>query len=85
MSIAVNLKWRTRAATWLPVAAAVVAMAAPALATDYKWPDNIPPEAEAMMEPMPLSPLGRSSSAIPTVPRRRRQTRLPSRLKNWRH
>ena len=36
MSIAVNLKWRTRAATWLPVAAAVVAMAAPALATDYK-------------------------------------------------
>ena len=68
MSIAVNLKWRTRAATWLPVAAAVVAMAAPALATDYKWPDNIPPEAEAMMEPMPLSPLGQVVVGHPDGP-----------------
>ena len=43
----------------LPIAAAVT-MATSAMAQDYKWPDNIPPDAKALMEPMPLSPRGQA-------------------------
>ncbi|TCR69233.1 substrate-binding domain-containing protein [Rhizobium sp. BK376] len=39
--------------------------AARASAADYKWPDNIPPEAKALMEPLPLSPTGQ---AVPGYP-----------------
>jgi ribose transport system substrate-binding protein len=31
-----------------------VAIGTTASAEAYKWPDNIPPEAKALMEPMPL-------------------------------
>ncbi len=37
-------------------------------AEDYKWPDNIPPEAKAMMEPMPLSPRGQAVMGFPDGP-----------------
>jgi len=39
-----------------------------AQADDYKWPDNIPPEAQAMMEPMPLSPRGQAVVGFPEGP-----------------
>jgi ribose transport system substrate-binding protein len=35
---------------------------------DYKWPDNIPPDAKAMMEPMPLSPRGQAVLGFPEGP-----------------
>ena len=68
MCSSVNLKRRMRAAMWLPVAAAAVALAAPTLAADYSWPDNIPPEAQAMMDPMPLSPRGQVVVGHPDGP-----------------
>lgn len=36
-----------------------------ASAADYKWPDNIPPEAKALMEPLPLSPTGQVVPGYP--------------------
>ncbi len=37
----------------------------PALAAGYSWPDNIPPAAKAMMEPLPLSPTGQVVPGYP--------------------
>ena len=51
----------------LPIAAAVT-MATSAMAQDYKWPDNIPPDAKALMEPMPLSPRGQAVVGYPDGP-----------------
>ena len=56
------------AAMWLLVAAAVMTMATSAFAQDFKWPDNIPPDAKAMMEPMPLSPRGQAVVGHPEGP-----------------
>ncbi len=56
-----------RAWLGLPAVAALM-MAGSALAQDYKWPDNIPPEATAMMEPMPLSPRGQAVVGFPDGP-----------------
>jgi ribose transport system substrate-binding protein len=39
-----------------------------AQSADYKWPDNIPPDAKAMMEPMPLSPRGQAVLGFPEGP-----------------
>lgn len=50
------------------VAAASAISLASAQAADYKWPDNIPPEAKAMMEPMPLSPRGQAVVGFPDGP-----------------
>ena len=51
----------------LPVAVAVT-VATAAFAQDYSWPNNIPPEAKAMMEPMPLSPRGQAVVGYPDGP-----------------
>jgi len=56
-----------RAWLGLPAVAALM-MAGSALAQDYKWPDNIPPEAKAMMEPMPLSPRDQAVVGFPDGP-----------------
>jgi len=32
---------------------------------DYKWPNNIPPEAKQLMEPPPLSPTGQAVPGFP--------------------
>jgi ribose transport system substrate-binding protein len=45
-----------------------VTIAGSAQGQDYKWPDNIPPEAKAMMEPMPLSPRGQPVVGFPDGP-----------------
>jgi ribose transport system substrate-binding protein len=45
-----------------------VATAAPALAQDYSWPDKIPPEAKALLEPLPLSPRGQPVPGFPDGP-----------------
>ena len=37
-------------------------------AGEYKWPNNIPPEAKALMEPMPLSPRGQAVVGHPNGP-----------------
>lgn len=55
------------ARTALPALVAMT-IAGTAGAQDYKWPDNIPPEAEAMMEPMPLSPRGQAVVGFPDGP-----------------
>ncbi|NKL38726.1 substrate-binding domain-containing protein [Rhizobium leguminosarum bv. viciae] len=55
------MKW-TLAAIALAVAGTCAVRAS---AADYKWPDNIPPEAKALMEPLPLSPTGQ---AVPGYP-----------------
>lgn len=52
----------------LLAAAAAAMLATPLLAQDYKWPDNIPPDAKAMMEPMPLSPRGQVVTGYPEGP-----------------
>ena len=36
-----------------------------ASAEDYKWPNNIPPEAKQLMEPLPLSPTGQAVPGFP--------------------
>jgi ribose transport system substrate-binding protein len=36
-----------------------------ASAEDYKWPNNIPPEAKQLMEPLPLSPTGQVVPGFP--------------------
>jgi ribose transport system substrate-binding protein len=36
-----------------------------ASAEDYKWPDNIPPDAKALLEPVPLSPKGQPVPGFP--------------------
>lgn len=36
-----------------------------ASAAEYHWPDNIPPEAKALMEPLPLSPTGQVVPGYP--------------------
>ena len=36
-----------------------------ASAAEYKWPDNIPPEAKQLMEPLPLSPTGQAVPGFP--------------------
>ena len=43
-------KLTTTALTLALLAAAPIC----ASAADYKWPDNIPPEAKQLMEPLPL-------------------------------
>jgi ribose transport system substrate-binding protein len=63
-----EIKARPCARIWLPVAATVMAMAASAYAEEYKWPDNIPADAKAMMEPMPLSPRGQVVVGFPEGP-----------------
>ena len=45
-----------------------VAIGTTASAEAYKWPDNIPPEAKALMEPMPLSPRGQAVVGHPNGP-----------------
>jgi ribose transport system substrate-binding protein len=55
------------ARTALPALVAMT-IAGTAGAQDYKWPDNIPPEAKAMMEPMPLSPRGQAVVGFPDGP-----------------
>jgi ribose transport system substrate-binding protein len=55
------------ARTALPALVAMT-IASTAGAQDYKWPDNIPPEAKAMMEPMPLSPRGQAVVGFPDGP-----------------
>jgi ribose transport system substrate-binding protein len=52
----------------LSVAAAALAVATSAAAADYKWPGNIPPDAKAMMQPMPLSPRGQAVVGFPDGP-----------------
>jgi ribose transport system substrate-binding protein len=56
-----------RAWVGLPALVALT-MAGAAFAEDYKWPDNIPPDAKAMMEPMPLSPKGQAVVGFPDGP-----------------
>lgn len=51
----------------LPLAVAAT-MATSAVAEDFSWPDNIPPEAKEMMEPMPLSPRGQAVVGYPEGP-----------------
>jgi ribose transport system substrate-binding protein len=36
-----------------------------AVAAEYSWPDNIPPEAKALMQPLPLSPRGQVVPGYP--------------------
>lgn len=60
--------WRMGVTTFaLPLAVAAT-MATSALGQDYSWPDNIPPEAKEMMEPMPLSPRGQAVVGYPEGP-----------------
>lgn len=40
-------------------------VSAMAFAGEYSWPDNIPPEAKALMEPLPLSPTGQVVPGYP--------------------
>src|SRR4051794_38105830 len=40
-------------------------LALKASAAEYHWPDNIPPEAKALMEPLPLSPNGQVVPGFP--------------------
>ena len=54
-------KWLVLAATALSIAAARPARAA----GDYQWPDNIPPEAKALMRSPPLSPNGQVVPGFP--------------------
>jgi ribose transport system substrate-binding protein len=49
-------------------AAIAGAAASSALAGDYSWPDNIPPEAKALLEPLPLSPTGQPVPGYPKGP-----------------
>ena len=49
-------------------ALAILLGTAAASAADYKWPDNIPPDAKALMEPMPLSPRGQAVVGFPDGP-----------------
>jgi ribose transport system substrate-binding protein len=48
----------TRVMTTALTLALVTAEPMRASAEDYKWPNNIPPEAKQLMEPLPLSPTG---------------------------
>lgn len=50
------------------VAAATAISITSAYAEDYKWPTNIPPDAKAMMKPMPLSPRGQAVVGFPEGP-----------------
>jgi ribose transport system substrate-binding protein len=45
-----------------------VTAAIPAFADDYSWPNNIPPEAKALLEPLPLSPTGQPVPGFPDGP-----------------
>jgi ribose transport system substrate-binding protein len=47
------------------VAATIMAAAARARADDYRWPDNIPPEAKALMVSPPLTPTGQVVPGYP--------------------
>ncbi|MDQ0393261.1 substrate-binding domain-containing protein [Labrys monachus] len=53
-------------------AALTLSMAGTALASagaaDYSWPNNIPPEAKALLEPLPLSPTGQPVPGYPKGP-----------------
>ena len=68
MTTLASLNTHNRARKWLLVAAAMMMMATSVFAQDYKWPDNIPPEAKAMMDPMPLSPRGQAVVGYPNGP-----------------
>src|SRR4051794_8087177 len=57
-----------RAGATLGVSLALALAAGTARSADYKWPDDIPPEAKAMMEPMPLSPRGQAVVGFPDGP-----------------
>ncbi|MFZ0605611.1 MAG: hypothetical protein WAN05_30400 [Roseiarcus sp.] len=53
---------------WMTTALALAVLATGALrasAADYKWPDNIPPEAKLLLEPPPLSPTGQAVPGFP--------------------
>lgn len=52
----------------LLAAAAAAMLSASVSAQDYSWPDSIPPDAKAMMEPMPLSPRGQVVAGYPEGP-----------------
>jgi ribose transport system substrate-binding protein len=55
----------TRILTTTFTLALVAAAAMRASAKDYKWPNNIPPEAKRLMEPLPLSPTGQAVPGFP--------------------
>jgi hypothetical protein len=55
----------TRILTTTFTLALVAAAAMRASAEDYKWPNNIPPEAKQLMEPLPLSPTGQAVPGFP--------------------
>ena len=55
----------TRAMTTALTQALVAAGPMRASAEDYKWPNNIPPEAKQLMEPLPLSPTGQVVPGFP--------------------
>jgi len=43
-------------------------IAGSARAADYKWPGNIPPEASALLKPLPLTPRGQPVPGFPDGP-----------------
>jgi ribose transport system substrate-binding protein len=47
------------------IAGMLALMGAPAMADSYSWPDNIPPAAKALMEPLPLTPTGQVVPGYP--------------------
>ena len=47
---------------------ALVALAGTSVAADYKWPDNIPPEATDLLTSPPLSPHGQPVPGFPEGP-----------------
>jgi ribose transport system substrate-binding protein len=47
------------------VAAVLALMSMPALAQSYSWPNNIPPDAKALMAPLPLTPTGQVVPGYP--------------------
>jgi ribose transport system substrate-binding protein len=55
----------TRAMTTALTLALVAAGPMRASAEDYKWPNNIPPEAKQLMEPLPLSSTGQVVPGFP--------------------
>jgi ribose transport system substrate-binding protein len=45
-----------------------LAVSASAIAQQYSWPDKLPPESTALMEPLPLSPHGQPVVGFPEGP-----------------
>ena len=55
----------TRVMTTALTLALMAAAPMRATAADYKWPNNIPPEAKQLMEPLRLSPTGQAVPGFP--------------------